>query len=77
MQKVPISFEYKNKLYQRTLQQVFGAGAKVWHLMIDNYYRGSLSYTNKWVFHNPKDEMKELAEYFGEHVSKPNKQNSI
>ena len=72
MQKVPISFEYKNKRYQGTLQQVFGAGANVWHLMIDNYYRGRLSYTNTWVFHNQKDDMKELAEFFGEYVSKSN-----
>ena len=77
MQKIPISFEYKNKLYQGTLQQVFGAGANVWHLMIDNYYRRSLSYTKTWVFHNPKDEMKELAEFFGEQVRKSNEQKTF
>ena len=75
--KVPISFEYKNKHYQGTLQQVFSTGAKVWHLIIDNYYRGRLSYTNIWLFHNPKDEMKELAEFFGEHVSKSNEEKSF
>lgn len=68
MQEIPISFEYKNKHYQGTLRQVFGAGANVWHLMINNYYRGSLSYTNKWIFHNSKDEMKELAEFFGKQI---------
>ena len=67
----------KNKLHQGTLQQVFGAGAHVWHLMIDNYYRGTLSYTKTWVFHNPKNEMEELADFFGKYVSKSNGQNSI
>ena len=77
MQKIPVSFKNKNKLYQGTLQQVFGPGANVRHLMINNYYRGSLSYTNKWLFHNPKEEMKELAEFFGEYVSKSCEQKSF
>jgi len=70
MQHIPVSFEYNGKQYQGQLQQVFGGGAQVWHLMINKYYYGMLMYTDKWVFHNPKNEMKDLAEFFGEHVQR-------
>jgi hypothetical protein len=35
----------------------------------NNYYYGRLMYTDKWVFHNNKNEMEELAELFGEQVT--------
>lgn len=67
----PVSFEYQGKKYIGILSKVSGAGAStVWHLMVSNYYWGALSYTNKWVFNNPKNDMTELAEFFGSHVVK-------
>ena len=70
MNNIPVSFDYKGMHYEGELSQVHGAGAQVWHLIIDNYYYGMLMYTTQWVFHSPKNEMKELAEFFGEQVSK-------
>lgn len=69
MQYIPVTFKYKGEHYKGELHQVFGGGADVWHLMINNYYYGMLMYTDKWVFHNPNNDMKELAEFFGKHVT--------
>jgi len=67
-----VSFEYKGKKHNGILSKVSGAGTStVWHLMVNNYYWGALSYTNKWVFNTPKNEMQELAEFFGSHILKP------
>ena len=70
MNNISVSFDYKGKHYDGELSEVPGAGAQVWHLMIDNYYKGMLMYTTQWVFHNQKGEMKELAEFFGEQVTR-------
>jgi len=69
MQHIPISFDYKERHYDGYFQQVRGAGANVWYLMVNNCYSGTLMYTDKWVFHCNSNEMKELAELFGERVS--------
>ena len=69
MQKIPVSFDYKGKHYNGTLDEVNGGGANMWHLTINKYHYGSLMYTDKWVFHSNKNEMKELAELFGEQVT--------
>ena len=67
----PVSFEYQGKKYIGILSKVSGAGTSaVWHLMVDNYYWGALSYTTKWVFNSPKNDMQDLAELFGQHVHK-------
>jgi len=68
MQHIPISFDYKDKHYDGELHKILGAGANVWHLMINNYYYGMLMYTNKWVFHSNSNEMKKLADLFGDQV---------
>jgi hypothetical protein len=69
MEEARVSFEYNGKHYQGILSQVSGAGATVWHLTINNYYRGMLMYTDKWVFYNNKNEMQELADFFGDQVN--------
>lgn len=67
---IPLSFQYKGKNYNAILSKVPGAGGlNIWHLTVNNFYWGALSYTDKWVFHNPKNEMKELADFFGSHVN--------
>ncbi|MDB5276129.1 MAG: hypothetical protein JWR61_1084 [Ferruginibacter sp.] len=67
----PVSFEYQGKKYTGILSKVSVAGhSNVWYLMVNKYYWGTLSYTSKWVFHNPKNDMQDLAEFFGGHVVK-------
>jgi len=68
MDGIPISFDYKGKHYEGKLTPVHGAGAKVWYLMINNYYHGRLMYIDKWVFHSNSGEMTDLAELFGNQV---------
>jgi hypothetical protein len=69
MDNIPISFDYKEKHYDGYFQPVHGAGANVWHLIINNYYYGTLTYTDKWVFNSNNNKMKELADFFGKQVS--------
>jgi hypothetical protein len=67
MKKIPIQFDYNGKRYEGHFSEVSGASANTWHLTIDNYYKGQLLHTNNgWAFYNNKDEMKDMAEYFGE-----------
>lgn len=42
---VPITFEHEDKLYSGHFNSVSGAGSGIWHLMIDNYYKGELHYS--------------------------------
>jgi hypothetical protein len=61
-----ITFTYKGEQYTGELSQVQGAaGTGVYHLMIDNYYRGCLrlsAFDNCWVFDG---EFADLAEGLG------------
>jgi hypothetical protein len=69
MTEIPISFDYKGKHYDGFLSEVAGAGANVWHLMINNYYYGKLMMVNdKFVFHSNSGEMQDLAELFGQQI---------
>ena len=69
MKKIPIQFDYKGKHYEGHFSEVSGAAAKTWHLMIDNFYKGQLIHSkNGWAFHSNSGEMKDMAEYFGEHI---------
>lgn len=62
----PVSLEYQGKNYIGKLTKVPGAsGLNVWHLMVNNYYWGTLTFTDKWVFNTQKRDMKELANFFG------------
>lgn len=69
MDGIPITFEYKGKNYKGHFSKVSGASARVWHLMIGNYYYGALHLTKKngWVFYGNK--MTELADYFGDYLT--------
>ena len=64
-----ITFTFEGKEYAADLFQVQGAGdTSVYHLMIDDYYRGRLrlsAFDNRWVFDG---EFADLAEGFGEFV---------
>jgi len=73
MRNIPIIFYHYGKEYTGTLDEVQGADAdKVWNLMIDNFYNGSLHKNPAgWVF-DPTLQTKsfvELANYFGEYVT--------
>lgn len=69
MKDIPISFDYKGKHYAGFFAPVHGAGAKGWYLMIDNFYRGRLSFTDKWIFTSQTGEMEDLTDFFGEYVT--------
>ncbi|MBC7826889.1 MAG: hypothetical protein H7122_04025 [Chitinophagaceae bacterium] len=67
MQRIPIIFEHKGKQYSGILLPVQGVGhSSVWHLMINNYYFGSLRYTDRWIFDSNK--MPEIADFLGDYV---------
>ena len=68
MQRISISFDNKGKHYDGFLDEVHGAGNKVWYLMIDRYYYGRLMFTDQWIFHSNKNDMEDLAELFGEQI---------
>ena len=57
----------KGKQYSGEFMHVMGAGdTQVWHLMIDNYYKARLRYTDKWIFDS--NTMPEIADLLGEYV---------
>ena len=66
----PVVFEYQERKYIGKLSKVPGAGKlNLWHLTVNNYYWGTLTYADKWLFHNQKNDMNELADFFGSHVT--------
>ncbi len=71
MQQIPITFNYQGQLYRGSLSPVSGSAAhgSLWHLMINNFYRGQLLNTdNGWVFHSQTAVFKELEDYFGDYI---------
>lgn len=68
MDKIPITFEYKGKVYSGHFEPVHGAGGNMWHLMINKYYCGRLSYTttNGWQFDENSFGGKELTDFFAD-----------
>ena len=66
LERVPIEFEFGGNSYIGELSQVRGAGSTaVYHLMIDQFYRGRLrlsAFDNSWVFDG---EFADMAEAFG------------
>ena len=73
MNKVPIIFEHQGREYKGSFDGVQGSGtSKMWHLMVDNFYRGRLRFTDRgWVSDTtPKNPaMAELSTFFGDHVT--------
>ena len=64
---VPITFEHEDKLYSGHFNSVSGAGSGMWHLMIDNYYKGELHYSGhsgQWLFTSNSGLFDELSDYF-------------
>lgn len=52
MPQIPVEFEHEGKNYVGTLDEVPGMGQKIWHLMIDDYYKGCLLHTDQgFSFH--------------------------
>jgi len=66
MMPIPVTFTYLNKTHHGELSQVMGAGSSAtWHLYANNFYWGSLSYTDRWTFNSQDGALKEYAEEFG------------
>lgn len=71
MGKVPVKFVYEGKEYTGYLSPVSGGGnPSQFHLMIDNYYRGSLFYTQawEWRFGSQDGRFENLVHYFSSAV---------
>jgi len=63
----PIEFEYKGKSYKGSFHLISGTGHRyVWQLYLNNFFYGSLRYSDRWVFEG--SEMRDMAEYFGEYI---------
>jgi hypothetical protein len=73
MKDIPIEFRLNGKKYSGNFSAIHGSGNNVWHLMDDrNFYLGRLRRANdKWVFDasGKSDELKELAEFFGDYIT--------
>ncbi|WP_147202800.1 hypothetical protein [Segetibacter aerophilus] len=81
MNDIRVVFDFKGKEYKGILSPLSGAGTLGnYHLMVDNYYWGTLSYSQGsegfnggvhafpagWVFDSPSHpELNELADHFG------------
>ena len=55
-ESIPVKFEYEGKTYDGSLSPVTCGGTNVWHLTINNFYRGSLTFSadHGWRFTSPK-----------------------
>lgn len=63
--KIPVSFQYNGKRYLGTLDEVAGAGAGMWQLMVDGYYWGRLrKVKDEWFFDESKWQVGGLKDYF-------------
>ena len=63
----PIKFIHKGKTTIAVLSRVSGAGANSWHLLINNFFCGSVEETERgWVFHpgNNSEDLKEHGHLF-------------
>jgi len=68
LDKVPIKFEHDGKQYEGFFELVSGSGSSfIWHLMIDKFYCGRLSYTDSWVYHG--NSFDELGDFFGDYIT--------
>lgn len=64
---IPVSFDYKGKHYEGSLDEVNGSGGRTWFLNINKYHRGQLLFVNdKFVFYGSDKMFEDLAEFFGE-----------
>jgi hypothetical protein len=71
MEKIPVEFNHQGNIVKGFLQAVCGAGASVWHLMVDGFYYGRLRIANdRWVLDTNKRStgMEMLSEYLGRSV---------
>jgi hypothetical protein len=65
--RIPITFEYRGKDYYGEFMPVQGSGyPRAFQLLINNYYIGSLRYSDGWVFEGQV--MTDLADVFGAYI---------
>ena len=71
MEKIPVSFDFNEKIYIGHFTAVSGSGANVWHLIVDGYYWGQLWKTENfgWQFANSKGTLKEFTDHFAQVVT--------
>jgi hypothetical protein len=65
MNKIPVTFTYQGTEYKGTLDEVAGAGANTWHLMVNGYYWGRLRRAgDSWIFDDNKHQVGVLVDHF-------------
>ena len=66
-----MTYEYNGSIERGVLTDSYGPNNNSWHLHVNNNYRGQLvlSSLSGWAFYNNKNELKELADYFGDVVT--------
>ena len=75
MQKIPIHFEFEEKEFSGYFNPVSGsANTTLFHLMISNYYKGQLFYTNSWQFFGTN--FTGMGDFFGNYVTAWHESNS-
>jgi len=64
--EIPVSFDYKGKVYKGHLSHVKGAGGKTWFLMIDKCFCGQLFWSESFGFQfkSQAGQFEELKDYF-------------
>lgn len=67
MDKIPVTFTRGEKEIHGTLEQVTGSGVQMYHLMVNNFFWGTLRHVSgeQWVFNSNKPGMEEYAQHFG------------
>jgi hypothetical protein len=69
--KIPVTFEYEGKEYNGFLVSVPGAGNQMFHLMVNNYYKGQLFLTEQgWRFSSQNKKLEHLQNVFVEVLKK-------
>jgi len=81
MDPIPISFKHNGVQYSDCyFTKITRSGAaSFWHLHdCDNYFLGSLRFTDEWTFdaNRKSTGIDKLAEFFGDYVEKTNRNNA-
>ncbi len=55
-------------MYAGCFSEPHGSGGNIWFLTVNKYHWGQLilKCDYEWAFYNNKDELKEMADYFGD-----------
>lgn len=70
MNDIPITFSHEGKTYKGYFKAISGSGGvHSWHLMVNNYYCGTLHYTDTYGLAYHGNRFNELAQFFIDYVT--------